>query len=122
MKLIRKFALAIVGVAFALSLFVSSSNAQPGKARWQGNKGKHIGWTKGRHNGWYKKKNKWYRRPYRVGIITPRERLRLARERARIARASYRFSRDGIVTRQEARKLGKRYVKYDRKVYKAGRN
>lgn len=61
MYLLRKIGLAILVAAFILTLSVITSYAQPGRARWEGNNGRHLGWTMGKHKGWYKDKHRKYR-------------------------------------------------------------
>ena len=51
MKTLKKLGLVFTALAFCISLAVTASYAQPGKAKWQGNNGKHKGWYKGKHKG-----------------------------------------------------------------------
>ena len=52
MKMLKKISLALVAIIFSLSMFVMAGEAQPGHAKWRGNRGNHKGWDKGRHKGW----------------------------------------------------------------------
>lgn len=54
--------------------------------------------------------------------INARERARLARERARYARTARRATRDGVITRKEARKLNRQSNRYVRRVNRARNN
>jgi hypothetical protein len=54
MNLLRTTRLMVVAAIFISGLFVTASMAQPGRASWYGNNGRHLGWTNGRHRGWYK--------------------------------------------------------------------
>jgi len=136
MKTLKKFGLFLTAIAFCLSLAVTASYAQPGKAKYEGNKGKHKGWTQGKHRGWDRRDDNWVRtngRDYRRqrdgryydrnGIrITPQERRRLERQQSRLGRLRDRFYRDGSLSNKEERKLDKKYTKYRRSIRKARRN
>ncbi len=136
MKILKKFGLLLSAIAFCLSLAVTASYAQPGKAKYEGNKGKHKGWTQGKHRGWDRRDDNWVRtngRDYRRqrdgryydrnGIrITPQERRRLERQQSRLGRLRDRFYRDGSLSNKEERKLDKKYTKYRRNIRKARRN
>ena len=54
MKMLKKISLALVALIFSLSMFVIAGEAQPGRAKWHGNNGRHLGWNNGRHKGWNK--------------------------------------------------------------------
>jgi hypothetical protein len=64
MNLLKKFGLTAAAGVFALTAFAVSSNAQPGRARWEGNNGRHLGWTQGRHRGWDRNDRGWRRDRY----------------------------------------------------------
>lgn len=64
MNLLKKFGLSAAAIVFALSAFAVSGNAQPGRARWEGNNGRHLGWTRGRHRGWDDDNRDWRRQRY----------------------------------------------------------
>lgn len=132
MNMLKKLGLILTAIVFCLSLAVSASYAQPGKAKMSGNSGKHKGWTHGKHRGWDNgRKVGWrrthngrYRRVYRrtSGNITPQEARRLHRQRDRISRLYNRSTRDGVLTTKERRKLDKRTTKYNWKYGKAVNN
>ena len=136
MKTLKKLGLIFTAIAFCLTLVVSVNYAQPGKAKYEGNNGKHKGWTKGKHKGWAKRDNNWVRtvrsdyqryqnsRYYdRNGRrITPQEYRRLQRQQNRIYRSQNRYYRDGSLSYKEQQKLNKQYSKYRRSVRKAQRN
>ena len=135
MKTLKKIGLIFTTIAFCLSLTVMTSYAQPGKAKYSGNKGKHKGWTQGKHKGWNKRDDKWIRtngRDYRRNRdgrfydrngrrITPQEGRRLERQQSRIGRLQTRYYRDGSLSSKEQQKLDKKYSKYNRSVRKARR-
>jgi hypothetical protein len=72
MKLLKKISLA----AFATCLLCIASSvpasAQHGRARWEGNSGRHLGWTMGRHNGWNKRtwNGRWRDRDSRYSTMS----------------------------------------------------
>jgi len=41
MKMLKKISLALVALIFSLSMFVIAGEAQPGRAKWHGNNGRH---------------------------------------------------------------------------------
>src|SRR5688572_31934664 len=93
MELIRRITLASIAIAFCLSLAVVAADAQPGRARWEGNRGQHRGWTMGRHRGWDNRGRRigWSDNySSRYGRLSWRERRRLERIRnRRIARQRF---------------------------------
>ena len=98
MNILKKLGLAFASLAFVMALSVVSANAQPGKAGWNGNNGKHRGWTQGQHRGWNKgrktgwqDRNSWWSRQtdrrYRTGRYDDYEYRRLERQRERLYNA-----------------------------------
>ncbi len=92
MKLFRRLTIALLALALCLSLVVISTTAQPGRARWEGNNGRHRGWSSGRHRGWSNRGRRigWnddYYSGYRR--LSWRERRRLARMRMYNRRNAY---------------------------------
>lgn len=67
MKILKILGLTSAAFALVLGLFVATSNAQPGRARWQGNNGRHLGWSNGRHNGWNKGRKRGWDNDYYNG-------------------------------------------------------
>lgn len=63
-----------------------------------------------------------YNNRYNRNRVTPQERARLARERARYYRTARRASRDGVITRKEARKLNRQSNRYSRRVNRVRNN
>jgi hypothetical protein len=98
MSLVRKFGLAILGVAFSLGVFVTTSNAQ-----WSNNRS----WQ----NRSYQTRN-WQNRRYRTSRISPQEYRRLSRQRSRIYRSTRRAYRDGYVSPNERRRLYRQTQRY----------
>ena len=119
MKLL-KFGLITTALLFAFS--VTSSYAQPGKARYGGNQGKHKGWERGNHDGWDRGRKTGWQGNYRHGRISDRERDRLRRQRERIFNSRNRYYRDGYLNNNERRKLTKKVTKYRRNVYRDRRD
>lgn len=126
MKLIKKLGLIIAAIAFCISISAATSYAQPGRAGWKNNNGKHKGWTKGQRNGWDNgRKTGWRNRSIlisqqdrirRTGRITPQEYRQMQRKRLQLNRTRTRYYNDGYISDKERRKLQKRYNKYQRRV------
>jgi hypothetical protein len=130
MKSLKKLSLILTTFAFCLSLLAATAIAQPGKAKYRGNKGNHYGWEKGKHKGWNKgKKTGWMNRDdrwdryddryerrtdrnYRRGRISEEEYRRLERRRSRIERLRDRYDDDGVINNREQRRLSNRYGNY----------
>ena len=135
MKSLKKLGLIFGVIAFCLSLSVFAAYAQPGKAKWEGNKGKHKGWTKGKHKGWYKndarrderwerRDDRWERRTnrgYARGRINSDEYTRLQRQRARLEALRDRYYSDNRYTRREERKYNRKSARYNRRITRANR-
>jgi len=143
MSYLRKFGLLFTVFAFCMSLAVVTSFAQPGKARWEGNNGRHRGWEQGKRNGWnngrktgwrnrnndyYWQQNRYGSRDYYSrqnrwgGRVTPREYWRMQRQRSRIYRNTDRYYSDGYLSDKESRKLMKQRYKYRRSAYRNRRD
>jgi hypothetical protein len=133
MKFIKKLGVIFAAIAFCLSLTVATSYAQPGKAGWKNNNGKHKGWYKGQRNGWNKgRKTGWLNRTgilsqqdwrnnrttrrTRTGRLTSQELRQLQRRQTLLNRTRNRYYSDGYLTNRESRKLNKRTNKYQRRV------
>ena len=124
----KKIVLFIVAVAFIIGMSVASANAQPGWARWEGNNGRHLGWSNGRHRGWRNRDRYWRDDDYR----------RYRRYRSRnsgigilgtiFGGSNYGNSNNGYYYRndrrweKERRKAWKRYQKAQRRAYRDGRD
>ena len=127
MKTLKKLGLIFSAIAFCLSIAVSASYAQPGKAKYEGNRGKHKGWEKqadrrqamrsGVDYRRYNQDGRYYDRSGRR--ITAQEYRRLQRQRSRISRSRDRFYRDGSLSDKERQKLAKQRSKFRRSVRKA---
>jgi hypothetical protein len=138
MKLLKKLGLAFSAIAFLMSLAVMTTYAQPGKARYEGNRGKHRGWTIGKHRGWNRDRNwerrdeRWERRndrldrrndrAYSRGRITAEELQRLERRRERLDSLADRYEDNGRINNREQRRLNRRYSTYNRRYRRAVRN
>lgn len=138
MKLLKKLGLVFSSIAFLMSLAVVTTYAQPGKARYEGNRGKHRGWTIGKHKGWYKNRGwdrrdeRWERRnsrydrrndrAYSRGRLTSEELRRLERRRERLDRITDRYNRDGRINNREQRRLNRQYSTYNRRYRRVVRN
>src|SRR4051812_48465784 len=101
MDSLKKFGLILSAVVFCLSLLVMTATAQPGRARREGNNGKHKGWDKGNHYGW-QKKDKWadrrINRGYSSGQLSSGEYRRLQRRGNQLERLENRYRRDGSLS------------------------
>ncbi|HEX6125603.1 MAG TPA: hypothetical protein VFZ23_09560 [Pyrinomonadaceae bacterium] len=117
MALIRRIIVAALGLAFCLTLSVATSNAQPGRARWEGNRGLHRGWTQGRHRGWNNRGRRIGRYDY-GSRLSWWERRRLARQRYRMYNARNRYYRDGYLSPWERRRLRSRAYRYRQNSYR----
>jgi hypothetical protein len=147
MSYLKKIGLLFTAFAFCLTLSITASYGQPGKAKWKGNNGQHRGWTTGQRNGWtrgrktgwnYRRDDDWRQTRSRSGYwqntrsreqyyqrnsrISPQEYRRLQRQRARINRNTGRFYRDGYLSDKERRRLQRQYYKYRRNVYRDRRD
>ena len=127
----KKIVLFTIAAAFIVGMFVISTNAQPGWARWEGNNGRHLGWSNGRHRGWRNRDRDWRDDDYR----------RYRRYRSRnsgvgilgsilgVSNYGYynngysnnRYYRDDRRWEKERRKAWKRYQKAQRRSYRDGR-
>jgi len=70
MNLAKMIRFLVVLAVLACGFLVTSSTAQPGRASWYGNNGRHLGWSNGRHRGWdkdrgWRGRNVVYYRPAR---------------------------------------------------------
>lgn len=142
MNLLKKFGLVAAVFAFVMTLTVITANAQPGRAGWDRNNGRHRGWTQGRRNGWdrgrktgWRRDRNWnddrrYRRTYgndgyygNYGRLSADEYRRLQRQRYRIYRNQNRYYRnDGYLSDREQRRLNRQYNRYRRNVYRERRD
>jgi hypothetical protein len=130
MSILKKLGLLFSAVVFCLSLSVATASAQPGKASWKNNNGKHKGWYKGKHYGWNKGKKTgwlnntsiWNSRNRRNRNISNSEFWRLQNLRNRINRRQSRYYNDGSLSYKEQQKLSKSYNKYYRTNRKMRRN
>lgn len=133
MKTLKKFGLIFTALAFCLTLAVSASYAQPGRAKYSGNNGKHRGWTQGRHRGWDKRDDRFERRNSRLdrridrsygsGKLSSAEYRRLERQRQRLDRRADRYENTGRgINNREQRRLNRQYNSYNRRYRRAVRN
>lgn len=125
MKSFKRLGLILSAVVFSLTIAASSSFAQPGKAKYEGNNGNHRGWTQGKHKGWEKRDDRAERRinrGYNNGRINSDEYRRLQRRGNRLQRVQNRYSRDGYVSTTERRRLNRKYTRYNRQINRARRN
>lgn len=131
MNSLKKLGLIVSTFAFCMTLAVSASYAQPGKARYEGNNGKHKGWAKqnrraerredrfeNRDDRYEKRNDRLGRRngrAYSRGRLTESEYRRLERLRNRIDNRTDRYDDSGRgINNKERRKLNKQYSKYRR--------
>ena len=119
MTLIRRIIVAGICLTFGMTLFVATTYAQPGRARWEGNRGLHRGWTQGRHRGW---DNRGRRSSYYGRRLSWRERRRLARLRYRMYNTRNRYYRDGYISSWERRRMRDRAYRYRNNAYRYRRS
>lgn len=125
MKSLKKLGLLFSAIVFCLSVSAASAYAQPGKAKYEGNRGKHKGWTIGKHKGWEKRDAAADRRLSRAdrnGRLSESERRRLTRRGSRLERLETRLNRDGSLSRRDRRTLNRKYTKYNRRITRARSN
>jgi hypothetical protein len=140
MYLLKRVTLVGLVFAFALGLYVSAVNAQPGRARWSGNNGNHYGWTQGRHRGWDNGRSRrwrnddsyWRYRRYRYRNYDDDYRPRYRRSYGSglgilgsifgVSNGNYynngAYYNNGYRSRKAERKAWKRYYKNQRKAYR----
>jgi hypothetical protein len=123
MNYLKKFGLVFSTIAFCLSLFVISADAQRSRRSWENRNRQNSNWqTRIWRNRNRQTVYTQQNRNYRYGRITPREYWRLQRERERLYRTRNRVSRDGYVSPQERRRLQRRYNQYQRRVRRDSRD
>ena len=121
MNYLKKFGLLLTGVAFCLSLYVVSANAQRrDSGSWQhrqdGGYGQRI------NRRWRNRERRGYWEPNRYDRFSRFEYHRLQRLRARINRNFDRYDRDRYVSYRERRAFQRRAFNYRRNIYRARRN
>lgn len=117
MNLFRKLLLAGSTLAILTSMAVVAANAQPGRARWEGNNGRHLGWYNQRYNRRFRNNRYGNFDRYSVygarpGYLSWRERRRLERQRYRLYNQRNRYYSDGFLNNRERRRLSQRYRQY----------
>ncbi len=118
MKSVKKFGLILSAIAFCLSIFAATSNAQYNRnRRWQNNNDGSLSEYQNRQRN-----RRWQNRHYDYGRISPQEARRLQRQRYRLYNQRERAYRDGYISEKEQRKLQKKYYKYRRNVYRDRRD
>lgn len=108
MKLMKKLGLTLSAVAFCLSMFVLTSNAQYGNdRRWENNRRDRSGSSRVHQNRGYQRNRR----------VTPREYYRLSRQRSRLYRSRERYQRnDGYINKRESQRLERQRDRYRRNV------
>lgn len=140
MKTLKNLGLVAAAFAFCMTLLVSTSYAQPGRARYEGNNGKHKGWSKQknrraerREDRFENRDDRYERRNDRLGVRNQRaynrgrlsqaEYRRLEQRRERLDDRQDRYEDSGRgINNKERRKLNKQYSKYRRTVRRARNN
>lgn len=125
MKSLKKLGLVLSAIAFCLCVSAASAYAQPGKAKYEGNRGLHKGWEKGKHYGWEKRDKRAdhrLNRSTRQGRLSSEELSRLSRQGTRLERLEDRLRRDGSLSGKDRRKLNKKYTKYNHRITRARNN
>jgi len=123
MYFFKRVGLIFSAILFCLSILAITGNAQPGRARWEGNNGRHRGWENGNWRNGRGQERFRQSRSWRYGRINPWEARNLRRERIRLIRTRNRFYRnDGYINYGERRRLAERYRHYRRDVRRDRRN
>lgn len=125
MSYLRKFGLVVSAIAFCMSLYVASADAQ-----WrQGSSSREyrsrtVYGDRYNSNRRYNRSRSvyWGQQSSRYGRLTPREYWRLQRQRSRIYRSTNRAYRDGYLNNRERRRLTRQQYRYRRNVYRDSRD
>ncbi|HEY0051304.1 MAG TPA: hypothetical protein VGB68_18555 [Pyrinomonadaceae bacterium] len=129
MSYLRKFGLVVSAIAFCLSFYVASADAQWRQNRNWENRERSIYSDRNTNRRWNSSRNVYrgqnrggYWQQNRYGRLTPREYWRLQRQRSRIYRSADRYSRDGYLSSSERRRLMRQQNRYRRNVYRQSRD
>ncbi|HEX8250785.1 MAG TPA: hypothetical protein VF599_21610 [Pyrinomonadaceae bacterium] len=123
MNYLRKFGLVVSAVAFCLSLYVASADAQWRQNRtWENRERSVYSERSSSNRRWNRNRSNDYWQQNRYGRLTPREYWRLQRQRSRIYRSANRYSRDGYLSDSERRRLMRQQYRYRRNVYRQSRD
>lgn len=124
MSYLKKFGLIVSAIAFCLSLYVASADAQWRQNRNWENRNRSVYSQRSGNRNWqnrsryiYRQQNRnVYWQQNRYGRISPQEYWRLQRQRTRIYRNANRYSRDGYLSESERRRLQRQQYRYRRSV------
>jgi hypothetical protein len=125
MSYLRKFGLVVSAIAFCLSLYVASADAQWRQNRNWENRNRSIYSDRSDTNRrWNRSRSSIYvyGQQNRYGRLSPREYWRLQRQRSRIYRSTSRAYRDGYLSSSERRRLQRQQYRYRRNVYRDRRD
>ena len=121
MSYLRKFGLVVSAIAFCLSLYVASADAQWRQNRtWEDRNRSVYSDRNSSSRRWNRNRNVWQQNRY--GRLSPREYWRLQRQRSRIYRSTNRAYRDGYLSSSERRRLQRQQYRYRRNVYRDRRD
>jgi hypothetical protein len=127
MNYLRKFGLVVSAIAFCLSLYVASADAQWRQNRNWETREQNIyrttnrRWNRNRNVYWQQNRNIYWQQN-RYGRLSPREYWRLQRQRSRIYRNTNRYYSDGYLSSSERRRLMRQQYRYRRNVYRDRRD
>ncbi|MDQ3798665.1 MAG: hypothetical protein M3384_04385 [Acidobacteriota bacterium] len=125
MSYLRKFGLVVSAIAFCMSLYVASADAQWRQYESREYRSRTIYGDRSRST-WNRRYNRnrsvYWGQQSRYGRLTPREYWRLQRQRSRIYRSTNRAYRDGYVSDSERRRLMRQQYRYRRNVYRDSRD
>lgn len=123
MSYLRKFGLIATAIAFCMSVYVASADAQWRQNRNWENRERSVYSDRNTNRRWNRDRNVYrqqnrgvYGQQNRYGRISPREYWRLQRQRSRIYRTTNRVYRDGYVSDSERRRLQRQQYRYRRNV------
>ncbi|HLM00738.1 MAG TPA: hypothetical protein VK400_06760 [Pyrinomonadaceae bacterium] len=131
MSYLRKFGLVVSAIAFSLSLYAATADAQWRQDGDREYRERSVYGDRSSQNRRWNRSRSVYRRQYRTygwqqgsryGRISPREYWRLQRQRSRIYRSSNRAYRDGYLSDSERRRLMRQQYRYRRNVYRDRRD
>jgi hypothetical protein len=136
MSYLKKFGLVVSAIAFCLSLYVATVDAQWRQNRNWENRNRSVYSQRNDNRRWNRNRSIYQQNRYiyrqqnrnvywqqnRYGRINPQEYRRLQRQRSRIYRNVYRYSSDGYLSDRERRRLQRQQYRYRRSVYRDRRD
>ena len=122
MSYLKKFGLFVSAIAFCMSLYVATADAQWRQNRNWENRNRSVYSDRNNTNRRWNRNRNTYWQQNRYGRLSPREYWRLQRQRSRIYRSTNRAYRDGYLSSSERRRLMRQQYRYRRNVYRDRRD